>query len=127
MGTQWARINLANNQLTGTIPSTIDSNRKLLKTLNLAGNQLSGSIPLYLNNCTTCQSLILENNQLSGVINDEFALKITNLYTIRLANNLLSGNIPNAIFSFPNPIGIADSVIDLSGIFYLFLKFLYLN
>ena len=63
-GRVW-ELRLSNNQLSGTIPSSL-SGLPNLRWLFLQGNQLSGPIPSSLGGLTNLESLWLSGNQLSG-------------------------------------------------------------
>ena len=61
------RIELNNNKLSGSIPSSLGSLTNL-RFLELAGNNLNGSIPSSLGNLTNLLYLELDGNHLSGSI-----------------------------------------------------------
>jgi Leucine-rich repeat (LRR) protein len=86
------RIDLAYNQLSGSIPAALGSLTNL-RILYLFDNQLSGGIPPELGSLTNLVHLYLDNNQLSGGIPAALGnlAKLKNLY---LSSNQLSGNIP---------------------------------
>ncbi len=85
------RIILNNNNLIGTIPSSL-VNLDRLKVLQLDSNNLNGEI---LSSWGEIDYLALSNNQLSGEIPN--SLGSSNLRTILLSNNQLSGEIPGSL------------------------------
>jgi Leucine-rich repeat (LRR) protein len=89
------RLDLSNNNLTGSIPPEIGFLTNLT-WLELFDNQLSGSIPTSIGNLTSLLDLGLYNNQLSGSIPAEIG-NITWLKYLGLYNNQLSGSIPAEI------------------------------
>jgi uncharacterized delta-60 repeat protein/gliding motility-associated-like protein len=116
-------INLAGNNLVGSIPTQI-GNLSSLSFLELHSNKLSGSIPTELGNISTMAFLRLQNNLLTGTIpasfgnwNNVFLLELnenqltgsiptelgqnTLLKYLNLGNNKLSGNIPAQLSSLP--------------------------
>nr|XP_011466459.1 PREDICTED: receptor-like protein 12 isoform X2 [Fragaria vesca subsp. vesca] len=90
-------INLSYNELTGQINSTHWQNLTSLLNLNLGDNKLSGSIPSSLFYLPLLQKLQLSNNQFSGQLHD-FA-NISRLDTLDLSSNNLEGTIPKSIFN----------------------------
>jgi RHS repeat-associated protein len=85
-------LTLAQNQLTGTIPSQLSKLSKLTY-INLITNKLEGNIPPSLGDLTELQTLYLSQNRLSGPIPVELG-KLKKLTTLSLSNNQISGNIP---------------------------------
>ena len=85
-------LNLADNQLSGTIPAQL-GNLTALQELNLRSNQLSGSIPPELGNLSQLRHLFLNGNQLSGSIPPQLG-NLTALQELDLGSNQLSGSIP---------------------------------
>ncbi|GAB2283983.1 hypothetical protein Dimus_018464, partial [Dionaea muscipula] len=73
-----------NNQLTGSIPSTLGLVQSL-EAVRFDGNSLTGNVPLNITNITSLQVLILSNNQLGGPIPDLTGLD--NLNYVDLSNN----------------------------------------
>ena len=62
-----AKINLFENNLSGTIPIEI-ANLTALKRIKVWSNQLTGTIPSEIGNLTELESLQLNNNNFSGTI-----------------------------------------------------------
>ena len=89
------RIELFDNQLTGSIPAQI-GNLSQLQMLTLSINQLTGSIPSEIGNLSQLTVLSLYNNQLSGNISDVIS-NLSQLQRLNLSGNQLSGGIPAEI------------------------------
>ena len=81
------RTNLANNQITGTIPSMPH-----LRNLNLSYNQLTGNLPGHVSKMIYLTSLRLSNNALKGSLPDKFG-SLTNLQVLDLNENQLNGRL----------------------------------
>lgn len=92
-------LDLANNNLTGSIPAEI-GNLTALRYLGLNVNNLSGEIPTTIGNLTNLDYLYLSVNQLSGPIPAEIG-NITTLRAIWLADNQLTGPIPASLGNLP--------------------------
>lgn len=90
-GTHVLTISLANNNLVGTIPSSI-SNLTSLTQFHAYSNSLSGSIPSLASN-TALQLLDLHNNQLTGSVPS--LTTNTNLLQFLVGTNQLTGSIPS--------------------------------
>ena len=86
-------LSLAQNNLTGTIPSEL-GNLTELKHLNLAANELSGPIPATLGNLNGLEVLYLDNNELTGAIPSELG-NLVDLKQLSLYQNQLTGEIPS--------------------------------
>ncbi len=93
-------IYLFNNNLSGTIPTTID-NFLDLQSLNLSLNNLTGSIPVEIGNLGKLQFLSLSRNQLSGNIPAEIG-NISSLTNLYLYTNTLNSFIPIQIGNLTN-------------------------
>ncbi|KAJ6887656.1 receptor-like protein 9DC3 [Populus alba x Populus x berolinensis] len=97
--TQLTRLDLANNNLGGEIPSSL-KNLVQLQSLYLDGNNLSGRIPDFLGNMTLLEILGLSGNQLVGPIPSQISTRSLKLFDLR--NNHLQGPIPSSIFKQEN-------------------------
>ena len=97
---QVTSIEIAGNNLTGTIPLEL-AQLSRLQTLNLQFNALSGSIPSELGELTHLTSINLGFNGLHGSIPDELG-NLTNLTHLNLSYNRLSGAIPPELGNLQN-------------------------
>ncbi|XP_076898074.1 leucine-rich repeat receptor protein kinase HPCA1-like [Bidens hawaiensis] len=114
---------LENNNLTGTIPSTLGLVTSLT-VVRLDKNLLRGSVPSNINNLTNTTEMFLSNNRLTGPIPDLTGMSVLNyidlsdnsfdpydvpswlstlhaLTTIKMHNTNLGGEIPVALFRLP--------------------------
>ncbi|MDQ0360953.1 toxin Cry1Ac domain D-VI-related protein [Breznakia pachnodae] len=103
---------LANNSLTGAIPSNI-KNMAFLSRLSLENNQLSGTIP-SMSGMSNLLVIYLHNNQLEGEIPSDIT-SITSLQYLNLANNNLEGSIPSDINKLTNMINLVLNDNNLTG------------
>lgn len=103
------------SDLSGELPSGLDQ-LKNLKTLRLNGLGLTGSIPQELTNLQNIEILQLSRNNLTGNIPDGFGA-LANMDYLDLAENNLTGGIPADFGNFTNVFGITVSQNDLSGCF----------
>ena len=88
-------LELAGNQLSGLIPSSLGSLTNL-ESLDLGDSQLSGPIPPSLGNLGNLTYLGLYGNQLSGPIPPSLG-GLANLTYLALGDNRLSGPIPPSL------------------------------
>ncbi|KAI3971451.1 hypothetical protein MKW92_033622 [Papaver armeniacum] len=93
----FGNIMLNNNELSGSIPSSICSHKPGMpntKTdyIDLSNNKLSGIIPSSIGSCSSLTYLNLGNNNLTGNVPNE--LKHTNMYYLQLNDNNLNGPFP---------------------------------
>lgn len=86
-------LRLSNNEIEGTIPSTITS--LPLSVMDLGGNRLTGTIPPTIARSPFLKILIINNNQFGGTIPDN--LSKWNLEELDLSNNQLTGSIPDSL------------------------------
>ncbi|KAH7514309.1 hypothetical protein FEM48_Zijuj11G0075300 [Ziziphus jujuba var. spinosa] len=85
-------INLDDNNLTGKIPSSVESLQSLL-SLHLRNNSLSGEITPSLQNCKQLSVLDVGLNEFSGSIPTWMGTRL-NLTVLILRSNKLNGQIP---------------------------------
>ncbi|PRP75649.1 Receptor protein kinase-like protein [Planoprotostelium fungivorum] len=85
----------AGNLINGSIPSCLSSILTPdLYHLDLSNNQLTGSIPSSLGGLYDLTNLYLDNNRLTGSIPSSFS-NLDSLDVLRLQGNQLSGSIPD--------------------------------
>jgi hypothetical protein len=96
-------LNLANNQLSGPLPSTI-VNLKQLDTFNVSNNMLNGSLPSTFGNLTQLNVVDLSYNNFTGPIPD-FTFALSSLSAVYLQGNHFDGLVPNYLSFF---VGTAD-------------------
>ena len=97
---QTTELDLAQNGLTGPIPSEIGELINLTY-LNLSLNELSGNIPSDIGSLVKLRSLSMYENQLTGEIPPEIG-NLTYLEKLFLQRNQLTGEIPPEIGSLTN-------------------------
>uniref|UniRef100_A0A1U8AX54 non-specific serine/threonine protein kinase n=1 Tax=Nelumbo nucifera TaxID=4432 RepID=A0A1U8AX54_NELNU len=90
------RLDLSDNQLSGTIPTHIGKLTRLTY-LDLSVNQLSGVLPLSLANLSNLSELYLSNNALTGELHPHLFSNWTRLTNLDLQYNNLTGRIPREI------------------------------
>ncbi|XP_018440600.1 protein STRUBBELIG-RECEPTOR FAMILY 7-like [Raphanus sativus] len=110
------RLNLANNQFTGSAPYSISQMTPLkhlnlahnrikqlsidftkltsLSILDLSSNTITGSLPNSMSSLTSAKSIYLQNNQFTGTIDVLATLPLENL---NIANNQFTGWIPDSL------------------------------
>ncbi|KAG6657922.1 protein STRUBBELIG-RECEPTOR FAMILY 3-like isoform X2 [Carya illinoinensis] len=86
-------IDLSNNHIGGSIPTTLPST---MQNFFLSANQFSGSIPSSLSSLTQLSAMSLNDNHLSGEIPDAFQ-SLTGLINLDLSSNNLSGELPPSL------------------------------
>jgi len=105
-------LNLAGNNLVGTIPSQLDA-LDLLVYLDLSSNSLTGAIPPALGNLALA-GLNLSQNQLTGHIPEELGNTVT-LRVLYLFSNQLTGSIPSQLGSLNRLEGLSLAINQLTG------------
>jgi hypothetical protein len=93
-------LDLAYNFFTGTIPNDVHLTEKNLRVLFLENNDLSGSIPSTLGSLNW-QRLYLDGNELTGPVPAD--INSPNMEELRLHNNRLTGTFPAESFANDNP------------------------
>ncbi|PPD89696.1 hypothetical protein GOBAR_DD13342 [Gossypium barbadense] len=93
-------LNLAGNQLNGTIHSTDWSGLSKLVSVDLQTNKLSGTIPPTLFGIPSLQALFLSENQFDGNIGDLHGKASLLLRYLDLRSNKLQGQFPVSLFEF---------------------------
>jgi Leucine-rich repeat (LRR) protein len=102
--TNLVTFHIADNGLTGTISGLHDESQ--LVDINLSNNHLSGSIPSSFQKRGQFQKLILSENKFSGVLLPDFQLINSSEAVVNMRVNRLSGIIPAAFFETENSIDI---------------------
>ena len=97
---------MGENQLTGTILSTLGLLHPTLDRLELQSNLLTGSIPEELGLLTLMSDLRLDANNLTGTILSEFT-QFTESKFLYFNNNSLTGTIP-ALWKFDKAQGLSS-------------------
>ncbi|KAG5612793.1 hypothetical protein H5410_024074 [Solanum commersonii] len=102
-------LNLSNNALEGTLPSSFDNLLKL-EVLDLSHNFLQGKLPPALRqNHTSLAHLVLSNNNFHREVMPRFS-NMSNLAYLHLQNDGFIGVLPAAMFNLP-----VLKVRDISG------------
>ncbi|KAH6804258.1 Leucine-rich repeat protein kinase family protein [Perilla frutescens var. frutescens] len=91
---QTKHFHFGRNKLSGEIPPQLFSSKLTLKHLLLENNQLSGSIPSTLGLVQSLEVIRLDKNLLSGPVPDNLN-NLTKVQDLHLANNKLTGPLPN--------------------------------
>ncbi|KAL3635785.1 hypothetical protein CASFOL_020332 [Castilleja foliolosa] len=92
-------LHLNNNNLTGQLPTTLQSCRRL-KVVDVGDNKLSGELPEWIGNyLADLQILRVKNNEFYGSIPMAYCLLYRH-QMMDLANNNLTGSIPNCFSNF---------------------------
>lgn len=99
-GTQQVmRIDLPDNNLTGSLPSELGTLTSLTYVI-LSGNLLTGPIPAEIGGLTALREIVLGHNGLTGSIPAEIG-NATALQKIDLSYNQLTGSIPSTLGNLP--------------------------
>ncbi|GLT32397.1 hypothetical protein SLA2020_070670 [Shorea laevis] len=128
-------LNLAYNQLNGSILSTNWSSLSKLEYINLRDNALSGTLPVTLFEIPSLQSLLLSQNHFTGELHETPELASSTLQSLELDGNMLNGSLPMFLFglhslqvlilstnNFSGPLNLS-SVLNLTNLSTLDLSF----
>ncbi|KAJ6868236.1 hypothetical protein NC651_033330 [Populus alba x Populus x berolinensis] len=108
-------LNLASNNFSGKIPSSIGSMRNL-QTLSLHNNSFVGELPLSLRNCSSLVFLDLSSNKLRGQIPGWIGESMPSLRVLSLQSNGFNGSIPPNLCHLSNILILDLSLNNISGI-----------
>ena len=106
-------LQLANNNLTGSLPPELGSLSQLF-FLGLPSNEITGPIPPELGNLSNLWHFTLPFNNLTGPIPPEFG-GLASLKTLELAGNDLTGPIPPTLGRLTNVTYLDVAYNDLTG------------
>ncbi|KAI3509117.1 hypothetical protein L1887_24143 [Cichorium endivia] len=87
-------FHLGDNQLSGDIRSELFSSNMTLVHVIFNNNQLSGTIPSSIGLVGTLQAIRLDSNSLNGAVPQSIT-NLTSVRTLYLSNNNLNGPVPN--------------------------------
>ncbi|KAJ4780047.1 Leucine-rich receptor-like protein kinase family protein [Rhynchospora pubera] len=87
-------LELRNNELQGTLPSSIGNLSTSLLMISLSGNPISGNIPVQIGKLTNLATVLLHNMLLNGTIPEELG-NLFRLELLDLSNNMIAGKIPS--------------------------------
>ncbi|KAL2245151.1 receptor-like protein kinase BRI1-like 3 [Sesamum indicum] len=105
---------LANNYLSGSVPSELGLCKKL-RTIDLSFNNLNGSIPQEIWNLPEISDVVMWANNLTGEIPEGICINGGNLQTLILNNNFIMGSLPKSIVNCTNLIWVSLSSNRISG------------
>ncbi|KAJ6868240.1 LRR receptor-like serine/threonine-protein kinase FLS2 isoform X2 [Populus alba x Populus x berolinensis] len=108
-------LNLASNNFSGKIPSSIGSMFSL-GTLSLHNNSFVGELPLSLRNCSSLVFLDLSSNKLQGEIPGWIGESMPSLKILSLQSNGFSGSIPPNLCHLSNILILDLSLNNISGV-----------
>ncbi|XP_076883573.1 putative LRR receptor-like serine/threonine-protein kinase IRK [Bidens hawaiensis] len=87
-------VNLSENGFSGSIPEQLFVQCGSLRSVNLANNKLTGQIPSSISSCLTLQNVDFSSNQLSGGLPSDI-WSLSSLRSLDVSNNFLDGEIPH--------------------------------
>ncbi|KAF8714078.1 hypothetical protein HU200_028075 [Digitaria exilis] len=90
--TMLVKLSMANNNLSGSLPSNVGS-LKSLKFMDISNNQFSGPIPEDIGNLRSLQNLSLAGNNFSGPLPESID-GLMSLQSLDVSGNSLSGPLP---------------------------------
>jgi len=103
------KINLPNNNLNGSIPSSI-TDLNDLEEIYLDGNMLKGEVPKEFGTLQKLRKVSLSHNHFEGILPAEMS-KLKHLELLHLHNNKLQGNVD--IFDYKVENFISDCVVTI--------------
>ncbi|GLT35955.1 hypothetical protein SLA2020_103640 [Shorea laevis] len=80
---------LFNNQLSGSIPDSIEQLSKL-ESIDLSDNQLNGRIPNSIGKLSNLETLLVDDNSLEGVISEAHFANLSKLTKLNIGVNNLN-------------------------------------
>ncbi|PQM41573.1 hypothetical protein Pyn_23659 [Prunus yedoensis var. nudiflora] len=95
LSTQLTRLYLGVNQISGTIPATLENLNNLI-VLGMQANLFTGAIPTSFGKFQQLQILALDENRLSGQIPSSIG-NLSQLFQLYFSGNKLEGSIPPSI------------------------------
>lgn len=90
---------LQQNQITGTLPTSIGSMVNL-ESFQLFKNEIEGTIPAQMDSWTMVKTVALQENKLTGTI--PYLAKLSSIEFLHLQDNKLSKHVPFEIFRLRN-------------------------
>jgi Leucine-rich repeat (LRR) protein len=83
------KLYLADNNLTGSLPTTLVQSLSKLRFLDLGDNKLNGHLPLWIGELTNLIYLNLNSNSLDGVIHEGHLSRLDMLLELTLSDNYI--------------------------------------
>ncbi|KAF7088040.1 hypothetical protein CFC21_091193 [Triticum aestivum] len=83
-------LSLSDNNLTGSLPTTLVEPLRNLSWLNLDGNKLTGHVPVWIGELTQLTNLELSSNNLDGVIHEGHLSGLGMLEELTLSDNSIA-------------------------------------
>ncbi|GKC52175.1 kinase-like domain-containing protein [Tanacetum coccineum] len=105
-------LSLAENHLTGSLPSEIGNQLPNLEFLQLRDNEMTGVLPPSISNCSKLGYLEMSYNKFSGKLTIDFS-KLRNIYSIRLDYNNFHGRGEADGMRFINSLINCTKLVDL--------------
>lgn len=105
-------LDMSNNTLSGSIPSSLGKLKKAIKVISLSDNRLTGSIPPELSELFPLEKLLLFDNRLNGTVPFQLGF-LGSMREFLIHNNEMSGTIPSKLGQLgKDPYAVAVSGID---------------
>jgi hypothetical protein len=87
------QILLGNNNLTGTLPNSIN-NLTQLERIDVLSNSIGGNVPQELGEISGLNWIDLRNNNFTGALSGNFS-NLSNLFVFVISGNFIEGALPN--------------------------------